>query len=275
MGGRRKPLKRLDSAKEIKVNSLAFFWPGFAESAPIWLDLDFPLAAPGEFGRRAEPSVSRPIDGLAVGFRRSTRSSRPRGRAAASPAEGDQSWIRRHILAAFTRREPNSVLRHSGSASALAARPGRRSALPCAPVPAELPLAVPPGGRELVRHELRRADSGSSRSLAGNQGWPPHPHRSADRLGQDARGLPGGDRRTGAAGSRRAADRRNARRLRFPAQGAVERHPSQPRGPAGRHPGTAPPERASRGRNPHLGQDGRHAVGRARADAPPIRRTSS
>jgi len=30
LGGRRKPLKRLDSDKEIKVNSFDFLWPGFA-----------------------------------------------------------------------------------------------------------------------------------------------------------------------------------------------------------------------------------------------------
>ena len=43
----------------------------------------------------------------------------------------------------------------------------------------------------------------------------------------------------------------------------------QSRGAAGRHPGAAAPERACRCRHPHLGQNGRHARRRARADAPP------
>ena len=30
LGGRRKPLKRFDPDKEIKVNSFAFLWPGLA-----------------------------------------------------------------------------------------------------------------------------------------------------------------------------------------------------------------------------------------------------
>jgi predicted transcriptional regulator len=39
LGGRRKPLKKLDSDKEIKVNAPAFLWPGFAGFGQIWLNL--------------------------------------------------------------------------------------------------------------------------------------------------------------------------------------------------------------------------------------------
>ena len=38
-GGRRKPLKRLDSDKEMKVNASAFLGPGLAGFGSIWLDL--------------------------------------------------------------------------------------------------------------------------------------------------------------------------------------------------------------------------------------------
>ena len=72
--------------------------------------------------------------------------------------------------------------------------------------------------------------------MAADQGRPPHADRRADRLRQDAGRLPGGDRRPGAAGPRGRARRRDAGRLRLAAQGAVERHPAQPRSAARRHP---------------------------------------
>jgi hypothetical protein len=39
LGGRRKPLKRLDSNKEIKVNSFDLFGRALPDSTPIWLNL--------------------------------------------------------------------------------------------------------------------------------------------------------------------------------------------------------------------------------------------
>ena len=65
--------------------------------------------------------------------------------------------------------------------------PRRRQA--ASRLPAAIRSAVPPGGRELVRRKFRRADPRASRSVAGDQGRTPHPHRRADRIGQDARGL--------------------------------------------------------------------------------------
>ena len=62
--------------------------------------------------------------------------------------------------------------------------------------------------------------------MAGHQGRPPYADRRADRLRQDARRLPGGDRRPGAAGPRRRASGGDTGRLRLAAQGAVERHPA-------------------------------------------------
>ena len=161
------------------------------------------------------------------------------------------------------------MLQHSGSASTSAARTRAESAFACVSGAGELPIAVPPGGRGVVRRQFQRAYARAGRSLAGDQGSPPHPHRRADRLRQNARGLPRGDRRSGAARPRGRADRRNPCRLRLPAQGAVERHPSQPRGPARRHPRGTEAEWASRRRNPHLGPNRRHARVRTRADAPP------
>ncbi len=62
---------------------------------------------------------------------------------------------------------------------------------------------------------------------------------------------------------------RRSRRLRLAAEGAVERHPAQPRSAAGRHPRRARGARASRRRDPHAGAHRRHAAGRARQHAPP------
>ena len=145
----------------------------------------------------------------------------------------------------------------------------RTLALGCASSSGGHPNAVPPSGCELVRLELRCANACASRGLARDQGRPPHPHRRAYGIGQDACGLSGCDRRPGSTGSRGRAPRCDAGRLRVAAQGAVERHSSQSRGAAGRHPGATAPERARGCRNPHLGQNGRHARSRARPDAPP------
>jgi hypothetical protein len=46
LGGRRKPLKRLDSAKEIQ----GFPWLKLLNSGPIWLNLDLPCAPEGAAG---------------------------------------------------------------------------------------------------------------------------------------------------------------------------------------------------------------------------------
>ena len=73
-------------------------------------------------------------------------------------------------------------------------------------------LLVPSGGRRLVRAQLRRADGGAGGGVAGDPGRPACADRGADRLGQDARRLSGGDRRAGAAGAggRPSATRRRS-----------------------------------------------------------------
>ena len=135
---------------------------------------------------------------------------------------------------------------------------------------------VPSGRRRLVRAQLRRADRGAGRGVAGDPGRPACADRRADRVGQDARRLPRGDRRPGPA---RRSDGglagRDAGRLRLAAEGAVQRHPAQSRSAARRHPRGAARARAAGRRDPHLGAHRRHAAGRARSACAGGRRTSS
>ncbi len=63
-------------------------------------------------------------------------------------------------------------------------------------------------------------------------------------------------------------DERRAGRLRLAAQGAQQRHPSQPRGAAGRHKARTRAQRVSRRRHSHAGSDRRHRGQRARPHAP-------
>ena len=72
-----------------------------------------------------------------------------------------------------------------------------------------------------------------------------------------------------AQGLAQRAHGRNPDRLRLAAQGAVERHPAQPRSAARRHPRGAAGARLARRRDPHLGAHRRHARRRARPHAPP------
>ena len=66
--------------------------------------------------------------------------------------------------------------------------------------------------------------------------------------------------------ARRAAGS-HASRLRLAAQGAVERHPPQPRSPARRHPRRTRTHGPARCRDPHRRAHGRHDAERARAHA--------
>ena len=86
--------------------------------------------------------------------------------------------------------------------------------------------------------------------MAGDPGGPAYADRGADRIGQDARRLSRGDRCPGAAGTRRPAAGRDPGRLRLAAEGALERHPAQPRSAARRDPrGAASPGPAGRARS--------------------------
>ena len=128
---------------------------------------------------------------------------------------------------------------------------------------------VSPRGRGVVRRPLRITHTGAGAGLAGDPGWPPYADRRPDRIGQDPRRVPGGDRRVGPPGAGRRARRRDAGGLRLATEGAVQRHPAQPGGAARRHPRGAARARTARRRDPHLGAHRRHATGRAAAHASP------
>ena len=158
---------------------------------------------------------------------------------------------------------------HSDLATTSAARTGGRGRSAASQASAALETLFHPAVANWFADSFAAANPRASRSVAGDQGRPPHPHRRADRIGQDASGVSCGDRRPGATGSRRPARGCDASHLRLAPQGVIERHPSQPRSASGWDPRATAPERARRRRNPHLGQNGRHAPCRARPDAPP------
>ena len=106
---------------------------------------------------------------------------------------------------------------------------------------------LPSRGGGVVRGDPRRAHGAAVGGLALDQGAAAHAGRGADRLRQDAGGVPGGDRRSGARGRRcrRRPSRRHQGGLRLAAQGALERHRAQPRAAARRHPRAAARRAAS------------------------------
>ena len=87
--------------------------------------------------------------------------------------------------------------------------------------------ALPARDPRLVRAELRRADAGAGAGLAGDRGGRPCPDPGADRLGEDARGVP--LRHRPADGD---AWPRPARPLRLAAEGAQLRRRAEPARPA-------------------------------------------
>ena len=102
-----------------------------------------------------------------------------------------------------------------------------------------------PARRRLVQAALRRADAGPGAGLARHRRGA---GRAADRahgLGKDARRLPLLPGRARAQVRRRRARRPDRDRLRLAAQGAVQRHPPQPRRAAGRAGGASRPRWAS------------------------------
>ena len=104
--------------------------------------------------------------------------------------------------------------------------------------------------------------------LAVDRRRAPHARRRAHRIGQDADRVHGRHRCAGPPGpvAGRAAGS-HAGRLRLAAQGAVERHPPQPRSAARRHPRRTRTHGPARCRHPHRGAHGRHDAERARAHA--------
>ena len=129
--------------------------------------------------------------------------------------------------------------------------------------------ALPSGRRRLVFEGISRTHESAGAGVAGDQGGSPCPRRGADRIGQDARRFPCGDRRSRAPGRRGRAARRNVGRLCLAVEGAVQRHPAQPRSTARGNPRRARGSGLSGRRNPHAGPNRRYAAKRAREHAPP------
>jgi len=123
-------------------------------------------------------------------------------------------------------------------------------------------------GRRLVRQDVRHADRATGARVAGDPAGPPRADRRAHRIGQDARRVPGRDRRAGTRRRARRVARRDVGRLRVAAQGAVQRHPEEPRRAARRHPRGTRRARVAGPRHPYAGAHGRHAAARAGGDAP-------
>src|SRR5262249_22134594 len=109
---------------------------------------------------------------------------------------------------------------------------------------------------EVVRVLLRGSDAGPDPWLAGDCLGCAHPDLRADRLRQDARGVPVGNRPPGARA--RAPRLWRPDRLRVAAEGALLRHRAKPAGAA------AGDRRLDLRRPPH----GRHAAVRAPRHAP-------
>ena len=119
----------------------------------------------------------------------------------------------------------------------------------------------------LVPRPLRRAHAGAGTRAwpairAGQRPWSPHPPARARRLL-----LPRRDRCTGArgCGERRHAAGRDTGGLRVAAEGAVQRHPHQPRRATGGHSRRAGKARPARRGDPHRRTHRRHAAARARS----------
>ena len=102
----------------------------------------------------------------------------------------------------------------------------------------------------LAGAEVRRADAGAGPGLAADRVGQGRSGHRADRLGQDAGGVPLGARPAGRRGhrGRRHPPRPDQRSLRVAAQGAVERRAPEPRGAARRNQGAGRRARAMRRR---------------------------
>ncbi len=129
---------------------------------------------------------------------------------------------------------------------------------------------VPSGRARVVRAALpggphRAAGAG----LARHRARPRHADRGADRLRQDARGVPRVHRSAAArgGGAGRRAARRHRRRLRLAAQGAHHRRAEEPGDAARRAPRARGRARARAARDPRAAAHRRHHRRRARRHA--------
>ena len=129
---------------------------------------------------------------------------------------------------------------------------------------------LPPRHPDLVPASLPgRADRPAGARLARDRGRRRHADRGADRLGQDAGGVPRRHRppvpRRRGRPRRRVGDRGG---LRVAAQGAGRRHPGESPAPTGGDPGGGPGARAGGPGPPRRRPDGGQLPGRSRGDAP-------
>ncbi len=131
------------------------------------------------------------------------------------------------------------------------------------------PCPPPSGRRRLVPRRVSRADRGAGEAWpaikAGRNVLIAAPTGSGKTLAAFLAAIDGLVRQ-GVAGD---AAGRDADRLRLAAEGAVERHPQEPRGAARRHSPRPCARRPAGSRDPHLGAHRRHAAGRARPRDPP------
>jgi hypothetical protein len=84
----------------------------------------------------------------------------------------------------------------------------------------------------MVRGALRCPDAAAGFGLASDRGASRHADRGTHGFGQDARGVPLGDRRARPKRTGSLPRRRDPRRLRVAAEGARQRHREEPRRPA-------------------------------------------
>ena len=123
---------------------------------------------------------------------------------------------------------------------------------------------LPPGGRRMVPPALSgRAHRGAGSRLGGDRLGRRHPDRGADRIGQDAGGLPRGDRPVlpgRRVGRRSPGDRR---RVRLSAAGAHRRREREPPQAPGRDRRGRPRARTGTAERPGRGPQRRHPALRA------------
>ena len=128
---------------------------------------------------------------------------------------------------------------------------------------------LPPRRLRLVPQTLGEPTPAQAQGWAAIRRAPPHADCGADRIGQDARGVPHRARRAVSRRSRAVRARRSARRLRLAAQGAERRHPQEPGRAAPRHPPGWPRRWASTPpRITAAVRTGDTTADRARGDAP-------
>ena len=233
-----------------------------------------PAAARARLGarrRRSSATDREPSDGTQR--RRRPRGTRRRPRRGASDQIGHGAGgfpvgaarPRRRYSARSARQPSPSAARTSSRAVSVAAGTMERMTVRT--------RSVRPGHAGVVRRVVRRPHPGPGGRVARRRRRRARPRRRPHRLGQDAGGLPVGDRPADARAP--PTSRRHPRALHLAAQGARGRRRAQPALTARRHhPGGGPPRRRlprRHGRRPVR----RHVAARPPRAASRVRPTSS